>query len=305
MKEVRIPKGNGGYRTVVVPTEEERARLRALLPTLESAERRLARLHGVEHVAHGFVRGRSPITNAWAHVGPWRATITMDLSSWFDTVTTAQVAGALRTAGMPIADALSVATSVTYNGRAAQGLPTSPAAANLVAVSFDRELVCTLEGTFGGPDAYRYTRYADDITISLAVDDREAIERAIAAVHAWAAVFGWTVSERKTHVYLARAGRRIVTGVAVDDRGVYPTRDLRRRLRAAQHNAPHSPQTRGLAEWAVLRLPRAVRSPRVIRVGQTTPQTSPLLPCDLPPTPRQPSPPPSPPPVPGGRRIRW
>lgn len=303
MKEVRIPKGNGGYRTVVVPTEEERARLRALLPTLESAERRLARLRGVEHVAHGFIHGRSPVTNAWAHVGPWRATITMDLASWFDSVTTEQVYRALRDVDIPDADARAIAATVTYGGRTAQGLPTSPAAANLVAVAFDRELVCTFEGTFG-PDAYRYTRYADDITISLAVDDREAVDRAIAAVHAWAAAFGWTVSARKTHAYLARAGRRIVTGVAVDDRGVYPTRDLRRRLRAAQHNAPHSPQTRGLAEWAVLRLPRAVRSPRVIRVGETPP----LLLGDTPTPPMRPMPQcptHSPPPVPGGRRIRW
>lgn len=258
MREIRIPKGNGRYRQIVVPSRRERDDLRALLPRIAAAERRLAERYGVAHVAHGFVTGRSPVTHAQAHVGEWAATVTLDLAAWFDSVTVDQVRKALVEAGEDPA----LADRITYQGRAAQGLPTSPCAANLVGVRFDADLIRRLDRI--GVE-YLYTRYADDLTISAASDDRAVIDRVIAAANEAAAVLSWTVAAHKTHVYLARAGRRVVTGIAVGRDAIRPTRKLRRRLRAARHGAPDASATRGLAEWARLRLPRTQR--RVIRGG--------------------------------------
>jgi hypothetical protein len=263
VREVRIPKGNGRYREIVVPSRHERATLRELLPRLTAAERRFATQCGVAHVAHGFVTGRSPVTNAQAHVGAgWRATITLDLASWFDSVTEAQIAVALSAAG----EDPTLAARITYQGRAAQGLPTSPCAANLAAVALDAEI----ERRLAALDvAYRYTRYADDLTISIASDDWAAIHHVIAEVAAAVAARAWQIAPHKTHVYLARAGWRIVTGVAVGETAIRPTRDLRRRLRAARYAAPESRETRGLAEWAALRPPRGQQ--RQIRGGVAVP----------------------------------
>lgn len=258
VREVRIPKGNGRYRVIVVPSRAERARLRELLPQLAELERRYATARGVADVAHGFVAGRSPVTNAMAHVGSWAATITMDLASWFDSISVSQIAEALSAAGGDPA----LAREITYQGRAAQGLPTSPCAANLCAVPMDVEIRQRLDSL---GITYRYTRYADDLTISIDRADRQTIDRVIAEVTAAVAARSWAIASAKTRVYLSRAGRRIVTGVAVGASSIAPTRELRRRLRAARHAAPRSAATHGLAEWAALRSPRSVR--RQIRGG--------------------------------------
>jgi RNA-directed DNA polymerase len=257
MRELKIPKKNGSFRVVVCPTRDEKKRLRALLPRLAAAERRLAELRGVAQVAHGFVTGRSPVTNAEAHIGAWLATISMDLSGWFDTIRRDQIAAALLAVGEDPA----LAERVTVDGVARQGLPTSPIAANLAGVALDVDLIARLDRL---GIAYRYTRYADDLTVSIMSDDRACIDRVIVCATEAAIAQGWAISARKTHVYYARAGRRIVTGVAVGARQIYPTREVRRRLRAGRHRRPNAPETRGLAEWARLRPPRA-QERRMIR----------------------------------------
>jgi hypothetical protein len=85
MKEIRISKGNGKYRVVYSPDKTERKKLKKLLPIIASAERTVAGKYGVAHGAHGFIRGRSPVTCARAHIG-FKVTISMDLESWFDSV---------------------------------------------------------------------------------------------------------------------------------------------------------------------------------------------------------------------------
>lgn len=235
MREMRIPKGGGRYRVVVVPTRKQKARLRAELPRLEAAAM-LLDVHGVQH---GFTPGRSPVTNAAAHKG-YRFTASWDLVDCFDRVKREHV------------EAMGVTAPklAYYGGIARQGLPTSPALCNIALAALDRDIVTVL----GGRGAY--TRYADDLTVS--TDDHEVVREMLAAMPGLVERHGHEVHPRKTHVQDARSGRRVITGVAVEGDRLYATRESRRKLRAAQHRGK-SAAVAGLEEWARLKPPNLGR----------------------------------------------
>jgi hypothetical protein len=241
MRQKKIPKGGGRWRTVWVPSRREREALRAIVPTLAGTARRL----DVHDVMHGFVAGRSPVTNALVHRG--RAyTLALDLRDWFDSVRRDQLAPHV---------APDVLDRILVDGAPRQGLPTSPAAANIAAAALDAQIVAALAGRGV------YTRYADDLAIS--VDDEAVLRELADVVPRLVAAYGWQVHPRKTRLQAAAAGRRVITGVAVDD-GIFAPRAARRRLRAARHQR-RTAQARGLAEWCLLRLPGAARLPGTAR----------------------------------------
>lgn len=246
MRIIKIHKGGGRWRTVYVPSKAEKARLSAIVPWLAGRERGAAATAGVASVAHGFVIGRSPITCAVAHVG-FSVTVSVDLASWFDTVTQSH----LIEAGVD----LIMAERITVDGACRQGLPTSPSAANLVAVRMDREIVLRLDAM---GVRYAYTRYADDLVVS--GPDTLNVAFVVAHLTECAEAMGWCVAEQKTRVQWAAAGKRIVAGIAVDA-AIGPTRKTRRRLRAARQSNDLR-KIRGLEEWAACKLPNAVRHVR-------------------------------------------
>jgi hypothetical protein len=211
---------------------------------LARLERQLAERQGVADVAHGFVAGRSPVTMASAHIG-YDVTVSLDLSDWFESVTQDQ----LILAGVRP----EMAARCCPGGVVRQGLPTSPAAANIAGVALDTAIhrqLALIAGTCV------YTRYADDLTLSW----RDPCETAnyahlIAIVATCVRSVGWALNERKTRVQYASAGRRIICGLSVGETDLRATRDVRHRLRACQHARPGTPETRGLAEWAACKLP--------------------------------------------------
>jgi hypothetical protein len=181
---------------------------------------------------------------ARAHIG-YDVTVSLDLANWFESVTEAQ----LGRAGV----SMDRSRRCCPGGVVRQGLPTSPAAANIAGVALDLTLVRTL----GLPHREAvYTRYADDLTVSwrygLWCDDLEHVARVI---RQRVELFSWAVNERKTRVQYASAGRRIICGLSVGETDVRATRAVRHRLRACQHARPGTPETRGLAEWAACKLP--------------------------------------------------
>jgi hypothetical protein len=78
-------------------------------------------------------------------------------------------------------------------------------------------------------------------------------------VPALAESHGTPVNPEKTRLQRAKAGRRIITGVAVSDTGLHPTRAAKRRLRAARHQG-RTRHARGLAEWCRLAPPDPLRA---------------------------------------------
>ena len=125
----------------------------------------------VHDAAHGFVPGRSTVTNAEPHVGA-ALVVKLDLLNFFPSIHYQRVAGLFRHYGYDeeVADLLAALTThrprladgtVAWPGALPQGAPTSPALANLVC----RRLDARLSGLARRSGA-RYTRYADDLTFS-------------------------------------------------------------------------------------------------------------------------------------------
>lgn len=168
-----LKKKSGGWRLIESPKQ-----------TLKQAQVKILReildLVPTHSAAHGFVQGRSILTNAKPHVG--HATLVkLDLSNFYATVGFSRVVAIFRALGYSREAAiwLGLLTTSAIPGNMAfpardpysfapylrrhlpQGAPTSPALANLSAYRLDLRLA-------GLSKSYEatYTRYADDLAIS-------------------------------------------------------------------------------------------------------------------------------------------
>lgn len=234
---LQIPKRGGGFRTVVACSRQRVSNARYILPKLQATAIAL----DIYDVQHGFTPGRSPVTNAAQHVG-YQWSVCFDLKDCFDHVTRERVERVLG-CGTGAHD------NVYHNDVARQGIPTSPALANIALSKVDAQIVNALDGRGV------YTRYADDLTIS--TNDYGVVEEMQTHVRKFVSLAGFCLNHKKTRVQSAKAGRRIITGVAVDD-AIHPRRKDKRRLRAAEHQR-NAKQARGLREWCRLKRPNTIR----------------------------------------------
>lgn len=285
MTKFEILKPSGKTRGIYSPDHNEKRKLRALVPQLNLLAEELD-VHGV---CHGFTEGRSPVTNAKQHIG-YQFTVSFDLADFFDTVTFHHISNTIWTCGKDhLTNKLPLLTDCFPDGAARQGLPTSPALANIAASPVDREIVerfCIRKGRFSEPPV-RYTRYADDLTLSCRT--QATVDLLLQEIPKIVEKFGFNINPAKTKVQCAKAGRRVICGVAVDDKGYYVPRDVRRRIRAGMHQSKHGLKRRairrllfnskrwrrklplrlrleyqicGLKEWAKLKVPKESREPK-------------------------------------------
>lgn len=236
-----IPKRSGGMRTLAAPHK-------ALAQAQAWILRHILARVPVHDAAHGFVPGRSTVSNAEAHVGA-HVVINTDLSAFFPTITFPRVKGLFQALGYSPAAATVLGLlvtepprrPVTYAGQAyhvatgpralPQGACTSPALSNLVT----RRMDARLEG-LATKLGFTYSRYADDMTLSSAsAEGGSRVGYMLARVRHIAQDEGFQVNEAKTRVQWRR-GRQEVTGIVVNDRLGVP-RPLVRRLRAILHRA--------------------------------------------------------------------
>jgi retron-type reverse transcriptase len=234
-----VPKKSGGVRELCAPHEDMAAAQEWIL-------RNVLDKVPVHDAAHGFVIGRSTVTNATPHVRT-AVVINTDLTDFFPTITVQRVIGVFRQLGYSPAASTLLALlcteaprgKVTYAGKPLfvasgpralpQGACTSPALSNLVARRMDSRLtgIATKLG-------FRYTRYADDLTFSAASDDGK-VGYLLARIRHISQDEGFAVNEAKTRI-LRPGDRQTVTGVVVNERPGVP-RDVIRRLRAILHRA--------------------------------------------------------------------
>jgi len=243
MQITKIPKGNGKFRTIYCPSPTEKHTLRSILPSINQRAITL----DTHKVAHGFLPGRSIVTNALAHVGDWQITLHFDFEDFFDSVKpTDELTNTLQTSVSP-----AFLSTLFPDGAARQGLPTSPAIANIAAAPFDAAVIALRDSLTPkrrilgsrGP-AFIYTRYADDLTFSM--NSEVVAAKLLAEIPALAAAHGFAINAAKTTRQHARAGHRIVTGIAVTPSGILPPRRARRKLRAASHQIKNGLRRRNL-----------------------------------------------------------
>lgn len=236
MRQVLIPKGNGKFRKIYVPSNEEKIELRKLVGGIEKKAAKLSR----EGVVHGFCRGKSPITNALAHVGH-KYSLSFDLANFFDTVTPKHVKGSLSDEELNLC---------FVDGIAGQGLPTSPAVANLAASAMDNAIIALRDKR---KIDFIYTRYADDMTFSF--DNEEIKLLLLYEIPQIVGRCGFKINKSKTYFQSTKRGNIVVTGVGIKGDSIVPTRYIKRKLRAALHQK-QSHSAMGLAECIKLKTPR-------------------------------------------------
>ena len=258
-----IPKRDGSERAIWAP-----------MPKLKEAQRWVLRnivekllVHGS---VHGFLAGRSTLTNALAHPNS-DLVVKVDIQDFFPTVSFPRVKGVFRKAGYREEVATLLALLCTEAPREVverdgkthyvalgprclpQGAPTSPALTNTLGLRLDRRLA-GLARKLG----WRYTRYADDLTFSLPAGHAgpPRVGTLLGSIRRIVEAEGFQVHPDKTAV--ARSGgRQRITGLVVNGDGPPRVpRDFKRRLRAAIHNrlqgkpAPEGESLSTLLGWA-------------------------------------------------------
>lgn len=216
-------KRSGAWRLIEAPK-----------PRLKDVQRRILEdilNHLPPHgAAYGFVAGRSCAEAAAKHAGE-HVVATVDLRDFFLSTPLRRVHAVFRCLGYPhaLARALTSLCSTStprsisaghcdHEGRQRhlsrhlpQGAPTSPALANLAALSLDRRLT----GLASRFDA-RYTRYADDLTFSGDEKFHARVSAFLRVVEEIVRDEGYALNATKTRI-MPRHTRQTVTGIVVNE----------------------------------------------------------------------------------------
>ena len=219
-----VKKKTAGYRLIEAP--------KGLLKTVQTQILRAILDRVPAHpAAHGFVKRRSIRSNAAPHVGSaW--VLKLDLTNFYPSVSFSRVVAIFRALGycrevaiwlsrlttsaipsnLNSPDGLANTVWPYLSRHLPQGAPTSPALANLSAFSLDVRLQ-GLAAKYGA----RYTRYADDLTLS-------GPGHSIPALHEIIPFAEWIVrnerftSNRSKRRVLRRHQQQTVTGIVVNEK---------------------------------------------------------------------------------------
>lgn len=184
----------------------------------------------VHVTCHGFVPGRSILTNAQPHVAQdW--VVNVDIKDFFPSTTREQVEDVFRTylgkQILPVDSIVETLCNITLlQDRLPQGSPCSPYIANLVMHSFD-EWASSL--------GINYTRYADDLTFSGMNNSHLTPDLVIDKVKTRLSTTPYRLADKKTSIR-RKHRRQTVTGLVVNKKVTLPT-EKKRALRAFLHHA--------------------------------------------------------------------
>jgi RNA-directed DNA polymerase len=226
-----IAKKSGGVREIRAPRSTLYRMQASLNQILQDA-------YSPKPAAHGFVRGRSVVTNAGPHVGR-RYVLNVDVEDFFPSINFGRVRGLFmaRPFQCPPDVATLLAAICCSGGSLPIGSPTSPVVANMICVRLDSELQ-----TLARRNGSWYSRYADDLTFST---NRSSFPRALARLdddgravagdelrHVVEAN-GFALNQAKTRLQ-TQHDRQSVTGLVVNERRNIDRRYIRR-IRAMLH----------------------------------------------------------------------
>lgn len=211
--EVRIPKKNGNFRTLDIPSVDLKHIQRWILDNI------LNKMH-VSGYANGFVKSKSILTNAQKHTNS-ECIANIDLRDFFPTVKFEQVFRIFKYYGYTKELSYSLSKLCTYRGILPQGSPASPAITNIICLKLDKRLSALAK-------KYEavFSRYADDITFSGKKAIVHLLPHAIDIIHDE----GFSVNSDKTHISF-RHQRQEVTGLIVNGDTVRVSQKFKKQFR--------------------------------------------------------------------------
>lgn len=253
-REFTIVKRNGkGVRKITAPDAELLAYQRAKLSSIELIWEQAANDYGIDDIQHGFIKNRNPVTAAIRHLG-YSTTISMDISDFFDSVTTEHI----REFSPTLADDSRLFHA---DGYCSQGFASSPMLANIAIIPALKEIDTFLheEGLVNIhyiPSSM--TVYADDVTISIDSEDMNVLKTVIFKVSAVLARHGFKIKVSKTRIRFAKYGFRRILGIMVGESTIKVPRSVKYKMRAAKHQK-NGPSLGGLTTWSRLLPPKIYR----------------------------------------------
>jgi len=234
-----IPKKSGGKRLISAP----KTRIKEL--QMWMLENVLNRIENNDEV-HGFIKGRSIISNAQPHLGK-DIVINVDLKDFFPSISYKRVKGLFHKLGYSEQLSTVFALICTYaetekvemdgvsyyvqkgNRVLPQGSPASPAISNLIAFKLDKK-IRGLAAKFN----FTYTRYADDLNFSTAKENEKNIASLLFFLKKVIEAEGFTMHPAKTHI-MRKGNLQKVTGIVVNEK-LNVQRDQLRKFRAFLHS---------------------------------------------------------------------
>jgi hypothetical protein len=199
-KSWTVRKKHGGIREIVKP----RIPLYTVAKNLHRSFTGLLPYEAPNHV-HGFVQGRSAVSNASQHLGK-KCVLRVDLEDFFPSISSAMIKASLQEQGYEEKAAELAVSIVTIAGKLPIGLSTSPFLSNLVFQGTDRSLAEYVQS-----EGLSFTRYVDDLTFSGEVADDHFTEISHILDDA-----GWSINTRKT-AFMRRGRPQYVTGLYVGE----------------------------------------------------------------------------------------
>ena len=212
-RKVKLPKKNGGFRTLSVPDE-----------VLKSIQRQIAvvlLIHSpTSRYAKAYRFGSSTLRNAKHHVGK-QVVLKLDILHFFDSIRYSTVKDKVFPEEIYAEPVRILLTMLCYHKDALpQGAPSSPAITNIILYEFDEQI-----GQWCRERGIAYTRYCDDMTFSGDFNPAEVIR----FVRLELKKMGFLLNEQKTQIQ--RPGQQqTVTGIVVNEKLSIPA-DYRRKLR--------------------------------------------------------------------------
>ena len=249
-KEYKIPKRNGGLRTIHHPSRRLKALQRWLLLNVVDGL-------PVHDSALAYRKSKSIMDNARPHVAS-KYLLRMDFENLFPSITAQDVAHYMADrpplfAGWSTRDRDAFIRVVSRTSVLTIGAPTSPGLSNALCYDMDSQLQA-----LSAKRGVVYTRYADDIFFSsLCPNLLPEVEKEVARIVSGLAIPAHLrINCCKTRHYSKRGARRVTGIVLGSDGRAHVGRELKRKIRALIFRSDSlDPQSRatlaGLIAYAV------------------------------------------------------
>lgn len=227
-RSFKIKKKNGKSRTITEPLPSLKEIQYWILNSI--VKRITPNLHN-----NAYTEGKSIVTNAKFHRKQPKV-LNVDIEKYFDSINQKQVKNLFTNLGYNLEVSETMSLLLTLKNGLPQGSPSSPYLSSILTKQLDIELL-----EYARSKELRYSRYADDITISGNFKEREVISdlKQMIKEH------GFNINPSKTSVKKQHQ-RQMVTGIVVNEKLSIKKADIKE-LRQNIHYV----KTRGLSAHMV------------------------------------------------------